>query len=168
MYAYFLTHVSFCQFWFFFTSPSFCTFLLTGLISIFGRYPTDRISLYLDGVFTAKVYNTLTLIKHQYKLQAVQVEDRYHHYVSFLASSSNGVRTDESWRCTNVYYEGWFLPCYNDDSWPGVYVVKINTEYRFIAPDAKWIGYDKNSKKIYCRRKTFMGEEIFLARPCNT
>ncbi|KAL9980680.1 hypothetical protein ACROYT_G009297 [Oculina patagonica] len=124
------------------------------LISILGRHQTNVISLYLDGVLKAKVFDALTLVKGQHKLQAVQVEDSFQNYVSFLSSSSNGVKTDEWWRCSNVYYEGWFLPCYNDISWPRVTIVSKNTKFHFIAPDAKWITYNNKSKKIYCRRKT--------------
>ena len=77
--------------------------------------------------------------------------------VSFLASSSSGFRTDKWWRCTNVYHEGWFLPCYNDTSWPRSYV-SSNIEKYFIAPEAKWIGYVGKSNKIYCRRYITIGK----------
>ncbi|XP_078361490.1 uncharacterized protein LOC144645827 [Oculina patagonica] len=106
------------------------------LIAIRAGYYTNVIMLYLDGVFTARATGSLALVKDQHKLQAVQVEDNSF-WVGFMASSSNGVRTDKSWRCTDVYHEGWFLPSYNDTSWPRAYAIAGDTY--FIAPDAKWI-----------------------------
>ncbi|KAL9980675.1 hypothetical protein ACROYT_G009288 [Oculina patagonica] len=109
------------------------------LISILA--PNETIKLYLDGDFTAEAVESLTLVKDQHHLQAVQVGESSARDVFLLASSSNGVRTDGWWRCTNVYHEGWFLRSYDDSSWPIAYVVKDNTGAPFIASDAKWIGY---------------------------
>ncbi|XP_078362117.1 uncharacterized protein LOC144646410 isoform X2 [Oculina patagonica] len=124
------------------------------LISILA--PNETIKLYLDGDFTAEAVESLTLVKDQHHLQAVQVGESSARDVFLLASSSNGVRTDGWWRCTNVYHEGWFLRSYDDSSWPIAYVVKDNTGAPFIASDAKWIGYGIESNKIYCRRNTTM------------
>lgn len=127
------------------------------LISIIGIHPTNVITLYLDGVFKAKVFMALTLLTDQHKLQAVQVEGTFETHAAFLASSSNGVKTDESWSCANVYHKGWFLSCYNDTAWPKAFVLGPDLRFHFIAQDAKWIEYDKNSKRIYCRRRTTGG-----------
>ncbi|KAJ7374033.1 hypothetical protein OS493_009363 [Desmophyllum pertusum] len=124
------------------------------LISILGYKSTHIISLYLDGVFIAKAARKLTLIRDQHKLQAVQVEDGFAEDVFFIASSSNGVRTDEWWRCTSLYHEDWFLPSYDDSSWPIPFVGGDNFEDPFIASDAKWIGNVFTATKIYCRRNT--------------
>ena len=126
---------------------------------------TQSIRLYLDGVFTAEANDALTLVKDQHKLQAVHVEDSApSNDALFLSSSSNGIRTDESWKCTNVYHDGWFLPDYDDSFWPEAFVVGNNTRFHFIAPDAKWIGYVQFSNKIYCRRNTTTGKEGILGR----
>ena len=133
------------------------------MIAILGARPTHNITLYLDGVFIAKAVGSLTVIKHQHKLQAVQVEDGPLFDVTFLASSSNGVRTDGSWRCTNTYHDGWFLPSYNDTAWPSPYVFPSKPGNNFIAPDAKPIGYLlKPSNIIYCRGNATIGEKTFL------
>lgn len=116
---------------------------------------THTISLYLDGVFTGKANHSLSVVKDQHEIQAIQVEDSSVSDVGFLSSSSDGVRTNKLWRCTNVYHDGWFLPSYNDTSWPRPYVFNSNSDKRFIAPDAKVIGYLlTKSNKIYCRRNT--------------
>ncbi|KAL9964324.1 hypothetical protein ACROYT_G027952 [Oculina patagonica] len=120
------------------------------LITIRASYKTNIIRLYLDGVFTAITKGSLALLKDQHELQAVQVEDSSRDYVVFIASSSNGFRTDKSWSCTDVYRDGWFLPSYNPTSWPRAHAVTTYTY--FIAPDAKWIGYVSPRKRIFCRR----------------
>ncbi len=127
------------------------------MIAILASYSTNIIRLYLDGVFAAIAMDSFAIVKVQHQLQAVQVEDSSRKFVGFMASSSNGFRTDKSWRCTDVYRDGWFLPSYNDTSWPTAHAVTIFTY--FIAPDAKWIGYAFPRKRIFCRRtkgkKTF-------------
>ena len=118
------------------------------------------IELYLDGVFTTKAVGSLTVVKEQHQLLAVQVEDKIaQEDVFFVASSSNGVRTNRSWKCTNKYHQGWFLPNFNDTSWPEPYADDDNTRVYFVAPDAKWIAYLlAKSNKIFCRRKTTVGK----------
>jgi len=108
-------------------------------------------------MFTAKADLSLTVIKDQHKLQAIHVEDSsVGADVYFLSSSSNGVRTDStSWRCSNQYYEGWFLPNFTDSSWPRPYAPVGDYNMYFIAPDAKWIAYLlAKSNKVFCRRST--------------
>ncbi|XP_078362114.1 uncharacterized protein LOC144646407 isoform X2 [Oculina patagonica] len=122
------------------------------LISILGDTATHIIRLYLDGVFIAEAVDILTILSDQHELQAVQVEDSSVIDVFFLASSSNGGRTNKWWRCTNVYHEGWFLPSYDDSSWPRVFILNNNTKFSYIAQDAMCIGHTTESNKIYCRR----------------
>ena len=125
--------------------------------------PNESVKLYLDGDSRGKLaLESLTVVADRHDLLAVEVKkgsgdgDAF-----FLASSSNGVRTDKWWRCTNVHHDGWFLPSYNDSTWSRAYFVKNNTGAPHIAPDAKWIGYvTGKSKKIFCRRNTTFGKEI--------
>jgi len=119
--------------------------------------------LYLDGIFTAEAEDSLTVLKkYQHKLQAVQVEDSLETDVLFVASSSNGIKTDEHWRCTDVADDGWFLPNYTDFSWLKPYFFDSNSHGYIIAPDAKWIGYERASNRIYCRRNLTTGKETFF------
>lgn len=139
------------------------TILLLALISILGSHPNNTIRLYLDGIFAAEAADSLTILRRdRHKLQAVQVEDGSADDVLFLASSTNGINSDEQWRCTNAFDEGWFLPNYTDISWPKVFVLANNTDADFIAPEAKWIGYEVVSNRIYCRRNLTTGKNIFF------
>ena len=45
---------------------------------------------------------------------------------------------------------------------PKAFVLDNNTRAYFIAPDAKWIGYERESNRIYCRRNLTTGKEIFF------
>jgi len=132
------------------------------LIAISASSPAQTISLYLDGVFTAKADHVLTVVRDQHELQAIHVEDPSVGVdVYFLSSSSNGVRTDgTSWRCSNHYHEGWFRPNFTDTSWPRPYVPAGVVETHFIARDAKKIFFLlAKSNKIFCRRNT-IGKKI--------
>ena len=129
------------------------------MIAICASQASHTIRLYLDGVFTAEAYDSLTVVKDQHELQAIHVEDPSVDVDAFfLSSSSNGVRTDgTSWRCSNQYHEGWFLPNFSDISWPKPYADTQDTY--FVAPDAKWIAYLlAKSNRIFCRRKTTVGK----------
>ena len=135
---------------------------MIALIAIYASQESQTISLYLDGVFTARADDSLTVVTDQHELQAIHVEDpSVDANVQFLSSSSNGIRTDDkSWRCSNQYHEGWFLPNFSDTSWPRPDDDYADGTY-FIAPDAKWIGYLlAKSNKIFCRRKTTVGKRI--------
>ena len=84
--------------------------------------------------------------------------------VFFLASSSNGINTDEQWRCTNVFDDGWFLPNYTDSSWPKALVVGSNTLAYYIAQGVRWIKYKASralstSNKIFYRRNLTTGKD---------
>jgi len=119
------------------------------------------VELYLDGVFTTKASGSLTVVKDQHQLLAVHVEDKIVESanVYFVASSSNGVRTNRSWKCTNKYHQGWFLPSFSDTSWPKPYADDNNKRVYYVAPDAKWIAYLLgNTNKIFCRRSTTVGK----------
>ena len=132
------------------------------MIAIYAAIEDQTISLYLDGVFTARTDDSLTVVKDQHELQAIHLEDPTAEVEAyFMSSSSNGIRTDgTSWRCSKEYHEGWFLLNFSDTSWSRPEVDDGVSTF-FMAPDAKWIGYPDNIR-IFCRRKTTVGERILV------
>ena len=127
--------------------------------------PDERegsIKLYIDGALAAQTFGSLTVVTDQHDLQAVEVKERSKSDAVFLASSSNGVRSDSQWRCTDIFYDGWFFPSYDDSSWLRANVVTYKPGAPHLAPDAEWIGYISGSKKIFCRRNTTLGKEIYI------
>ena len=130
------------------------------MITILATRTSQTIELYLDGVFSARAVGDLTLVTDQYQLLAVLVEDEnVDKNVYFVASSSNGFRTNTSLKCTSKNNQAWFLPNFKDTSWPKPYADDNNKVVYFVAPDAKWIAYLlANSNKIFCRWKTSAGK----------
>jgi len=134
----------------------------TTLITILATRSSQTIELYLDGVFSAGAVGDLTVVKDQHKLLAVHVEDKnVDNNVYFVASSSNGFRTNRSLKCTNKYHQGWFLPNFRDASWPKPYADDSNKVVYFAAPDAKWIKYlVTRSNNLFCRWNTTVERDL--------
>ena len=74
-----------------------------------------------------------------------------------LGSFSNGLVTNESWKCSSVLYPGWNSPDFDDRQWPYAVVIKNHGDSPWgfingIAKTAKWIwtaGQDDN--EVFCR-----------------
>ena len=139
------------------------------MITILATGSSQPIELYLDGVFSSKAVGDLTVVKDQHELLAVYVKGKSADAdVFFVASSSNGVRTNRLWKCTNKYHRGWFLPNFNDTSWPEPFVEDNYTVVFFVAPDARWIAYLAKSNQIFCRRNTIVGKHYPPDYPQNS
>ena len=76
-----------------------------------------------------------------------------------LASTSTGVVTDDSWKCSSeLQTPGWHEPNFDDAAWAQARVVAPNdgSSFAFIAdisPDAKWIwAEDTSSHVAFCRK----------------
>lgn len=130
------------------------------MITILATRAGQAIELYLDGVFSSKAVGDLTVVKDQHEQLAVLVEDKIvDKNVYFVASSSNGFRTNTSLKCTNKYNQGWFLRNFSDTAWPEPYADDNNKVVYFVAPEAKWIAYlYEKSNKIFCRWNTTVGK----------
>ena len=76
-----------------------------------------------------------------------------------LGSTTNGLLTNESWKCTGVLYPGWNSPDFDDQNWPSARVFGVNSAdspWRMmisgIEPTAKWIwAADQDNGVVYCR-----------------
>ena len=75
-----------------------------------------------------------------------------------LASTSTGVVTDASWKCSSVEQTGWHLPGFDDAAWSQARVIATNDGSTFrgviagISTEAQWIWSQSNSNEIYCRK----------------
>ncbi|CAH3030526.1 unnamed protein product, partial [Porites evermanni] len=63
-----------------------------------------------------------------------------------LGSTTNGLLTNESWKCTGVLYPGWNSPDFDDQNWPSARVFGVNSAdspwgkmISGIETTAKWI-----------------------------
>ena len=76
-----------------------------------------------------------------------------------LASTSTGVVSDVSWKCSAVWHSGWDLPDFDDAAWAQARVMARNDGSVYIAvvvgfnPAAQWIWSQNISDDVvYCRK----------------
>ncbi|ESO04917.1 hypothetical protein HELRODRAFT_171919 [Helobdella robusta] len=84
-------------------------------------------------------------------------------YGGLAASTTDGyVLTNETWKCTESYYNGWYKINYNDSSWSPAIVTKISAGSLFNV-NTKWISVSTKCKNcdFYCR-KNVLGNFKFL------
>ena len=76
-----------------------------------------------------------------------------------LGSSSNGLVTNSSWKCSEQVNHGWKSPDFDDHNWPPAKELKRHGDrptdgpggyIAGIDPPAKWI-WTKRSRSCYCR-----------------
>ena len=78
--------------------------------------------------------------------------------IGLLASTSTGLMTDASWKCSGVEQTGWHLPGFDDAAWSQARVIATNDGSTFrgviagISTEAQWIWSQSNSNEIYCRK----------------
>lgn len=69
-----------------------------------------------------------------------------------LGSFSNGLVTNESWKCTDDKYLGWNIPHLDDSNWPAAVVLAKQLTIAGIASTAKWIWTaGPGVGTVYCR-----------------
>ena len=79
-----------------------------------------------------------------------------HH--GLLASTSTGVVTDATWKCSGVEYSGWHLPGFDDTAWAQARVISANGvgiwgTVSAINTQAKWIwAQGLHGGTVYCRK----------------
>ncbi|XP_031574613.1 uncharacterized protein LOC116308348 isoform X2 [Actinia tenebrosa] len=87
-----------------------------------------------------------------------------------MATFSNGIRTDSSWKCTTTTYKNWHTTNFDDSSWPHAVEHALNGyTVRDIPRDVRWIGVrDPNAKQFYCRRRISVKPQLPPSSPaCN-
>ena len=85
------------------------------------------------------------------------------HQEGILASTSTGVVTDETWRCSAALESDWHTLTFDDSAWYQARVVGTNGvspwgNFPDISVDAKWI-WAQGSKAgtVYCRKRLCVG-----------
>ena len=79
-------------------------------------------------------------------------------FFGIIGSTSHGLVTDGTWKCSSDLHVGWNSPDFDDQDWPLAKVVGINGGFPWgkihgIAEMAKWIWADNNKDVVYCRLK---------------
>ena len=76
-----------------------------------------------------------------------------------LASTSTGVVTDKTWKCSGTLEAGWDLTGFNDSHWEDARITGVNGDapwglFADIDPSAKWIwSSGENDTVAYCRKE---------------
>ena len=90
------------------------------------------------------------------RVMSVAGEDYGGGHLGILGSTSNGLVTNETWKCSSVLYSGWTSPAFDDQNWPLAKVIANHGDspwntIKGIAMTAKWIWENTNSNTAYCR-----------------
>ena len=75
-----------------------------------------------------------------------------------IGSTSHGLVTDETWKCSSDLHSEWNSPDFDDQDWPLATVVANHGDYPWytidgIAETAKWIWANNDKDYVYCRLK---------------
>ena len=103
-----------------------------------------------DDAHTVTLMNTCVL--------AVQGVDQGGGYVGILASTSTGVVSDATWKCSAVWQNGWHQSGFDDASWAQARIVASHGVAPWgtvsgISSHAKWIwAQGSYGGTVYCRR----------------
>ena len=133
----------------------------------------DSMRVWIDGVEqthnTNGVHAWSTPTRYEYsrcaKVIAIQCIDVADAAIGLLASTSTGVLTDGTWKCSGSYESGWETVSFNDAPWGGATVHGPNPTYPWsavagIPAAANWIGFlskyntspTGTGPSIYCRK----------------
>lgn len=129
----------------------------------------NYLSVYVDGNLLGEGETHITSARfHQYKVHpgshviALRCKGKSPPFVkAIIGSLSNGVVTDNTWKCTNSFSQGWNMRNYPDESWPMAASYGTNSPstlpwgyFEGIEPKAAWIWTNDNTGdvEVYCRR----------------
>ena len=125
----------------------------------------DRATVFMDGklVLETSVFSVCSLnISNSFTVIAVQLSNIFG-YIGFMAETSSGIVSDETWRCTNEKQtnEDWTRVHFNDRKWPRAVPYANNSPNLFLGgfrddfpSDRLWISIAKKNHigVIYCRK----------------
>ena len=101
---------------------------------------------------------TTYLVPGNTRVLSVAGEDYGGYVYGILGSTSNGLLTNETWKCSSDLHPGWNFPYLDDRDWPLAKVVATNGNGPWytidgIAETAKWIWANEYKNIVYCRLK---------------
>ena len=119
----------------------------------------NEMEMFADGVSLGKNDNwrspTQHVIPGNARVISVKGIDKGH-FFGILGSFSNGMVTDESWKCDTVKYPKWHSPDFDDSNWPAAVEVSKHGDAPLgkitgIASTAKWIWTAGQPDNVYWR-----------------
>ena len=79
-------------------------------------------------------------------------------FFGIIGSTSHGLVTDETWKCSSDLHSEWNSPDFDDQDWPLAKVIANHGDHPWyiidgIAETAKWIWANNDEEYVYCRLK---------------
>ena len=129
----------------------------------------DKAKIYIDGGYVGGTSRSTEIwtadsISDSAQVIAVECENTGQNAAGLIASFSNGLTTDSTWRCTGDSFTGWQSVTFDDQRWLSPYVAQNNSGRTVRWPedpnfpaDAKWIwkrayeGLIETPGNSYCR-----------------
>lgn len=129
----------------------------------------EKLELYIDGAQVSDLPNANTwtaadAVRLPGSASLIAIKGETDGGVRGLLASGAFATTDGSWKCTNIFYNGWAGEDYDDSFWPAATVIGAHGDSPWgtisgISDDAQWIWTEKpligdaSVKIVYCRKK---------------
>ena len=118
--------------------------------------------IFADGQSLGKDSNwknpTTYLVPGNARVLSVAGKNSGGYIYGILGSTSNGLLTNETWKCSSDLHPGWNSLYFDDRDWPLAKVVATNGDKPWrtidgISETAKWIWANEYKDIVYCRLK---------------
>ena len=122
-------------------------------------------SIYIDGTEVGRTSNSSDIWSEDVTANAKTIAIYCNNpdgRAGLIASFSNGLTTDNTWRCSHGNISGWYEENFDDSDWDRAYIIQANDDGETWAKDnefpyyAKWIsgGFAFPTRRYsYCRGK---------------
>jgi len=121
----------------------------------------DLTELFLDGVqFTDPAFgnwrNTANMsIPSNTNVIAISCENLWAKY-GIKATTSSGIVTDATWRCSNVKEDNWMGTDFDDSTWEFAKTDNLDVDRDENTFDGQWIWSQTGTDRAYCRKRTHL------------
>ena len=119
----------------------------------------NEMEIFADGQSLGKDKNwkkpTTYLVPANTRVLSVAGKDRGGGF-GIIGSTSHGLVTDETWKCSSDLQSEWNSPDFDDQDWPLAKVIANHGAFPWrkihgIAETAKWIWANNDEDYVYCR-----------------
>ena len=101
---------------------------------------------------------TAYLVPGNTRVLSVVGRETTRNFFGIIGSTSHGLVTDGTWKCSSDLHVGWNSPDFDDQDWPLAKVIAYHGHRPWgkihgIAETAKWIWANEDTDIVYCRLK---------------
>ena len=136
--------------------------------------------IYINGTEVGRTSDLQNTWSHQVTANASTIAIHCHSEggdAGLIASFSNGLTTDNAWRCSHVSVDGWHEENFDDSDWDRAYVIQANdgrgetwSKDNGFPDNAKWIWESRiqSNSDSYCRGNLSELTTFDLSLACTT